>query len=80
MVDLMTLRAIYDDQLRTDAEVRSAVHVDRIGALLLAEMTGTRGFITYRDLGPEPTAQSVRELVAHASAWIAAHPDLTEVE
>ncbi|MEI2714592.1 MAG: GNAT family N-acetyltransferase [Nocardioides sp.] len=44
------LLAVYDEQLRTTAEVRSAQDVTRDGPLLRARFD-RGGFVTYRDLG-----------------------------
>src|SRR6478672_11294535 len=45
------LLAVYDDQLRTDAETPGALSVTRHGPLRLVTFSGGRGFVTYRDLG-----------------------------
>ena len=42
--------AVYDAQLRTEAETPSAERVELLGPLRLATYSGGRGFITYRDL------------------------------
>ena len=44
------LRAAYDDQLRTDAEMARALEVERAGPLLWA-VFDHGGFVSYRDLG-----------------------------
>lgn len=44
------LRA-YDDQLRTEAEVRTAASVEHLGPLLLATLLNGRGFVTHPNLG-----------------------------
>ena len=44
------LRAAYDDQLRTDAEMARATEVVREGPLLWA-VFDHGGFVSYRDLG-----------------------------
>ena len=78
----LLLRA-YDEQLRQEAEVPSAITVDRLGPLVLATYLGGRGFITYRTLGtPEgpATEASVRDLVGRALAHFAALPDIATVE
>ena len=43
------LLAVYDDQLRTDAETSSADTVTRMGPLWLATFGGGRGFVTVGD-------------------------------
>jgi GNAT superfamily N-acetyltransferase len=44
------LRALYDSQLRTDAETYGAITVKRHGSLLLATLANGNGLVTYRDL------------------------------
>ena len=44
------MRAAYDDQLRTEAEMRTATDVQRRGPLWWGRF-GQHGFVTYRDLG-----------------------------
>ncbi|RLP75076.1 GNAT family N-acetyltransferase [Mycetocola tolaasinivorans] len=74
------LRA-YDDQLRTDAEVRAADSVETHGPLRLATFAGGHGFVTYRDLGEEAaTAESVAELVRFAHDYFASRDDVVDVE
>lgn len=76
------LRA-YDEQLRQETEVPSAVTLDRLGPLVLASFLGGRGFITYRDLevdGRPADEESVRRLVGQALAHYEAMPEITRVE
>ena len=73
------LLAVYDDQLRTDAETPGAVSVTRHGPLRLVTFSGGRGFVTYRDLGGADAA-TVRRLVAEALAHFVADPAITRVE
>jgi GNAT superfamily N-acetyltransferase len=76
------LRA-YDEQLRQEAEVASAISVDRLGPLVLATYLGGRAFITYRSLDtPDAPATdaSVRELVRQALAHFEALPHIATVE
>lgn len=73
----------YDSQLREEAEVPSAVVVDRLGPLVLATFLGGRGFISYRSLdvdGRPADEASVRELVRGALAHYEALPDIVRVE
>ncbi|MCF6376101.1 GNAT family N-acetyltransferase [Nocardioides KLBMP 9356] len=61
------LRAAYDDQLRTDAEMARARGVTRIGPLLCA-VFDHGGFVSYRDLGGtggEALDELVEQVVAH---------------
>ncbi|MFD1722004.1 GNAT family N-acetyltransferase [Amnibacterium endophyticum] len=55
------LLAAYDDQLRGDAEVRSALRTMRLGPALLAVFPDGFGFITCRDLPPGDPAPFVRD-------------------
>ncbi|SDP35325.1 Acetyltransferase (GNAT) domain-containing protein [Pedococcus dokdonensis] len=76
------LRA-YDEQLRQEAEVPSAITVDRLGPLVLATYLGGRGFITYRSLDTEdrPADEAfVRDLVGQALAHYQALPEISTVE
>lgn len=81
--DAAALLRAYDEQLRQEAEVPSAVTVDRLGPLVLATYLGGRGFITYRSLdtpdGPA-TESSVRGLVERALAHYEALPEIRRVE
>jgi hypothetical protein len=73
------LLAAYDEQLRTDAETRSALAVVRVGPLWLVTFAGGRGFVTYRDL-PGADAQSIRWLVTEALAHYRRAPAINRVE
>lgn len=76
------LRA-YDEQLRQEAEVPSAITVDRLGPLVLATYLGGRGFITYKNLevdGRPADEDSVRQLVEQALAHYEAMPEIQRVE
>lgn len=68
------LRA-YDEQLRTDAELQSAVSVIRLGPLWLGTYRSGRGFVTYRDLDGA-AAETIAEAVAHYRG----QPEITLVE
>jgi hypothetical protein len=73
----------YDTQLREEAEVPSAVAVERLGPLVLATFLGGRGFISYRHLGVDgrpADERSVRELVEGALAHYEADPEVVRVE
>jgi ribosomal protein S18 acetylase RimI-like enzyme len=73
------LLAAYDEQLRTDAEIRGALAVVRLGPLWLVTFAGGRGFITYRDLGGAD-ASTIRSGVAEAVAHYRSDPDVDRVE
>jgi GNAT superfamily N-acetyltransferase len=81
--DPAVLLRAYDEQLRQEAEVPSAITVDRLGPLVLATYLGGRGFITYRTLdvdGTPATEESVRQLVEQALAHYEAIPEIDRVE
>ncbi|QSQ22756.1 hypothetical protein JY651_47980 [Pyxidicoccus parkwayensis] len=69
----------YDDELRTDAEVRTADTVERHGPLVVATYAGGRGFVTYRDLGGADAAR-VAELVGWARRRFESDPAIVEAE
>lgn len=73
------LLAIYDDQLRTDAETPSALAVARLGPLRLITFVGGRGFVTYRDLAGADAPQT-RALVQEVVAHYAADPAIERIE
>ena len=76
------LRA-YDTQLREEAEVPSALTVERLGPLVLASYLGGRGFITYRSLdvdGDPATAEGIEALVARALVHFVDQPEISRVE
>ena len=79
MTDTATLLAVYDEQLRTDAETPSALSVTVHGPLRLVTFPPGRGFVTYRDLGGADTA-GIRGLVGAALAHFTAQSDVTKVE
>jgi len=79
MTDTATLLAVYDEQLRTDAETPSALSVTVLGPLRLVTFAGGRGFVTYRDLGGEG-ADGIRVLVSAAVTHFTADPEITRVE
>lgn len=81
--DPAALLRAYDEQLRQETEVPSAITVDRLGPLLLASFLGGRGFITYQTLdadGSRATEETVRQLVERALAHYEAMPEITRVE
>lgn len=80
-VDLspVALLALYDEQLRTDAETPSARAVTRLGPVRLVTFDGGRGFVTYRDLDGADGA-AVRGLVAGALEHYRADPAVDRVE
>jgi ribosomal protein S18 acetylase RimI-like enzyme len=79
MTDPARFLALYDEQLRTDAETPSAVAVTPHGPLRLVTFPGGSGYVTYRDLG-EAGAAAIRKLVAEALAHFQADPVITRVE
>lgn len=73
------LLALYDAQLRTDAETPSALHVQQLAQLRLVTFAGGRGFITYPHFnGREETP--LAQLVEPALDYFKAQPQITEVE
>ena len=79
MTDPARFLALYDEQLRTDAETPSALAVTAHGPLRLVTFPGGRGFVTYRDLGGAD-AEAIGELVSQALAHFQADPTITRVE
>ena len=73
------LRALYDDQLRTDAETPSAATVTVLGPVRLVTLPGGRGFVTYRDLGGAG-ADAIDQLVAVSLAHYVSDPSIERVE
>jgi hypothetical protein len=71
------LRQVYDDNLRTAAEVVGAGAVSRLGPLWLGTFPGGQGFITYHDLAD---VTDVDALVATALAHFQADATIVEVE
>ncbi len=79
MTDASTLLAVYDEQLRTDAETPSALSVTVHGPLRLVTFPDGRGFVTYRDLGGADAA-GIRALVSATVAHFTAQREVTKVE
>ena len=79
MTDPTRFLAAYDDQLRADAETPGADSVERLGPLRLVTFAGSRGFITYRDLGGADE-QAIGALVPQALEHYRAEPAVTRVE
>ena len=71
--------ARYDQQLRTDAEIASAVAVTVLGPLRLAKFARGRGFVTYQHLD-RADADAIVRLVEGALAHYTADPEITQVE
>ncbi len=69
------LLAVYDTQLRTDAETPSAVSVTLLGPLRLVSFARGRGFVTYG-----PPTEDLAALVPTALEHFRALPDITRVE
>ncbi|MFD6053494.1 GNAT family N-acetyltransferase [Agromyces sp. NPDC060279] len=79
MGDRSALLRAYDDELRTDAEVREAEAVERFGPLFIARFGGGRGFVSYRDLG-DATAEGIAGLVGEVARRFAADDRIVEAE
>lgn len=73
------LLAVYDDQLRTDAETSSADTVTRMGPLWLATFAGGRGLVTYRDLDDRGRSD-IRSLVSATVDHYSRDPKIRHVE
>jgi len=73
------LLAAYDEQLRTEAETRSGLAVDRLGPLWLVTFAAGRGFVTYRDLAGMDT-QTLGSFVTDALARYREDPTIHRVE
>ena len=73
------LLAVYDEQLRTDAETPSATAVTRLGPLRLVTFPAGRGFVTYRDLGGADSA-AITRMVPEALRHFRSDPEITRVE
>ncbi|WP_313810818.1 GNAT family N-acetyltransferase [Glutamicibacter sp.] len=70
---------LYDQQLRTDAETPSALHVETLSTLRLVTFSGGQGFITYPHFdGTEATP--LVALVGPALEYFKAQPQITSVE
>jgi hypothetical protein len=74
-----TLLAVYDEQLRTDAETSGATSITQHGPILLATFAPGQGFVTYRDLDGAD-AGGIRDLVAVAIDHFRADGEITRVE
>ena len=79
MASTADLLALYDSQLRTDAETPSAVSVQRLGPLRLVAFAPGRGFFTCRHTTPEDGGVLAR-LAPEALAYFTADPDIADVE
>lgn len=64
------LLLVYDDALRTDAELAGATKTARLGPLRLATFGTSQGFVSYRALPADPAeiARLVDAAIAHFSA------------
>jgi hypothetical protein len=71
--------AAYDEQLRTEAEIPSALAVTVPGPLRLATFAGGRGFVTYQDLAGFD-ADAISRTVEAALAHYRNDPAITGVE
>lgn len=78
-MDDASLLAAYDDQLRTDAEMRSMADVERHGPLLWGRFHSGRGFVSYRTLGT-PTDAELEHLIVETVEHYAADPSVTAFE
>ncbi|MGO1319493.1 MAG: GNAT family N-acetyltransferase [Galactobacter sp.] len=80
MIEKSQLLGIYDEQLRTEAEMDAGVLSQaRLGPFWIGIVPGNRAFVTYRDLGVDRADES-DALVARLTAAIAMWPDVDEVE
>lgn len=80
MTTAADLLAIYDSQLRREAEFSSASDTCvEHGPLLWGVFRGTKGFVTYRDLGGLD-ARGIDTLVADTLAHYRALPEITSLE
>lgn len=71
--------AVYDEQLRTDAETPSAIAVTHHGPLRLVTFRGGRGFVTYQSLAGAD-ADTISRLIPEVLAHYLADPDIVRVE
>ncbi|UXN32811.1 GNAT family N-acetyltransferase [Glutamicibacter sp. M10] len=71
--------ALYDAQLRTDAETPSALSVTMLGELRLVTFANGRGFITYPHI-TDQAPQSLAELVPAALEHFTQQPEIRTVE
>jgi ribosomal protein S18 acetylase RimI-like enzyme len=71
--------ALYDRQLRTEAETQGAIAVARLGALLLVTFAGGQGFVTYPYLDGT-NAQPIAYLVRRVLELFREDPEITQVE
>ena len=78
-MDIRRYLQAYDDHLRTDAEISSALEVARHGPLLLMVIPGGRGFVTYRDLAGA-RAETIAGWVAETLAHYQRRPEIGRVE
>lgn len=69
----------YDAQLRTDAEVRSALTVERWGPLYLATFDGGSGFVTYRELTSIPPGD-LHSLASSVTDHLRSNPAIGQIE
>lgn len=77
-MDIDALLAAHDEQLRSEAEVRDADEVARLGPLWLGRY-GERGFVTYASL-EEAEGGTVADLIDAAIAHFAADPRVGSFE
>ncbi|WP_446666109.1 GNAT family N-acetyltransferase [Flexivirga sp. B27] len=78
-MDDSTLLAMYDEQLRTDAEMRSMADVERHGPLRWGTFHSGRGFVSYRSLGA-PTDDELEQLIIETVEHYSADPRTHEFE
>ncbi|WP_188901855.1 GNAT family N-acetyltransferase [Deinococcus aerophilus] len=76
--EIQTLRAVYDAQLREEAEMMSADAFDRAGPLWRGTF-GNRGFVSYRSLDGL-AGQALEGLIAQTIAHYAADPQIAFFE
>lgn len=77
--DRAHLLAAYDQQLRGDAELSTALVIEREGPLRWATFAGGRGMITYRPFSATGPGM-LQDLIRSSLAYFRSNPDIREVE
>lgn len=78
-MDDASLLAAYDEQLRTEAEMRAMADVERHGPLLWGMFHGGRGFVSYQSLG-SPTDAELERLIVETIEHYETDPRISEFE
>jgi hypothetical protein len=80
VIEKSQLLSVYDDQLRTEAEMDAGVLSQaRLGPFWIGVVPGRRAFVTYRDPGVA-TVDASRALARRLRAAIDTWPEIDEVE